>query len=370
VRVDGTVTTVDELRRLWPDLRHRALLGLDLRSVALDWSEVAVGGAVFLGCALADDAVQQVVAGGGGIVAGFEGLPFSPYRAGLYTYTELVGVDAHLGAWFAESTSGTFENVVRAVHDATIEAAVARFVADRRVVGVMGGHAIRRDDLQYVEVARLGRALTKAGYCVATGGGPGVMEAANCGAWFAPYDDEQFAEALALLASAPSYRDDEAGYLDRALEVRARWPDGGESLGVPTWVYLDEPTTSFATHIAKYFTNSIRENGLLAIARSGVVYSPGGPGTSQEIFTDAAQNSLTLYEVRSPMVFFRSDGRAGAEHMLVEALRFQAASYGWEPLVVVCDTVDEVVDFIRAHDPRDAAPATIDRRRLHEQGRR
>ena len=114
--------------------------------------------------------------------------------------------------------------------------------------------------------------------------------------------------------------------MQAALDVRRRWPDGGESLGVPTWVYLDEPTTGFATHIAKYFTNSIREDGLLAIARSGVVYAPGGAGTEQEIFTDTAQNSLTLYEVRSPMVFFGREFFEAQHPELLAAVRRQADS--------------------------------------------
>ena len=133
------------------------------------------------------------------------------------------------------------------------------------------------------------------------------MEAANLGAWMAPVPDAALDDALAALAPAPDPTTDPDAYVEAALEVRRRWPDGGESLGVPTWVYIDEPTTGFATHIAKYFTNSIREDGLLAIARSGVVYAPGGAGTEQEIFTDSAQNSLTLYGVRSPIVFFGRD---------------------------------------------------------------
>jgi predicted Rossmann-fold nucleotide-binding protein len=370
VRVDGTVTTVDELRERWPDLRHCALFGLDLRSVELDWAAARADGAVFLGCALPRRAMEHVVADGAGVVDGFARLPFSPYRAELYTYDELVAIDGHLGAWFAQAERGAFDSVVRAVHDATIEAAIARYVAGKRVVGIMGGHAIARDDPLYREVAILGRALTRAGYSVATGGGPGVMEAANCGAWFSVFDDAALDEALARLGSAPSYHHDARAYVARALEVRARWAGGGESLGVPTWVYLDEPTTAFATHIAKYFTNSVRENGLLAIARSGVVYSPGGPGTAQEIFTDAAQNSLTLYEVRSPVVFFRPDEDEGPDRHLLEALRVQAASYGWGDLVAVCATVDDVVAFVDAHAPPDDAPATIDRRRTHRRGHR
>jgi predicted Rossmann-fold nucleotide-binding protein len=131
-------------------------------------------------------------------------------------------------------------------------------------------------------------------------------------------------------------------------------------------VYVNEPTSAFATHIAKYFTNSVREDGLLAIARSGVVYAPGGAGTQQEMFTDTAQNSLTLYKVRSPMVFL---GRAFFERdhpELVTAIRRQAEEFGWSELFAVCDEPEEVVAFVAAHDPDGAGHAGVERRRLHE----
>ena len=60
---------------------------------------------------------------------------------------------------------------------------------------------------------------------------------------------------------------------------------------------------SFTRNIAKYFDNSIREDGLLAIAKGGVVYSPGSAGTMQEIFQDAAQNHYLTCGYASPMVF-------------------------------------------------------------------
>jgi hypothetical protein len=75
----------------------------------------------------------------------------------------------------------------------------------------------------------------------------------------------------------------------------------------------------------EYFTNSIREDGLLAIARSGVVCAPGGAGTEQEVFTDSAQNSLTLYGVRSPIVFFGRDFFEAEHPELLAAVRRQAA---------------------------------------------
>jgi len=300
-------------------------------------------------------------------------VPFVPLREQLYSQDELTRrtddgrtVDEVIGDWFHVSGHGADFAIVRALHDASIDGALARHLEGRSVVGVMGGHAHARGSKAYVEVARLGRALTRAGFRVATGGGPGLMEAANLGAWFAPAPDADLEVALELLDTAPSYEHDAVAYVDVACEVRDRWPTGGESLGVPTWVYAEEPTSAFSTHVAKYFTNSVREDGLLALARSGVVYTPGGAGTAQEIFTDAAQNTNTLYEVRSPMVFLGVDFHEREEPELLRAVRRQAERFGWSELVAVVDDVDDAVTFVLAHDPdgtRGAGALSLARRR-------
>jgi predicted Rossmann-fold nucleotide-binding protein len=364
-----------DLAAAWPDLQAAAVVGLDLRDKQLDWSEGRLDGATFFGCSFPSGVTDLLTASGAAMFSLLSDVPFQPYRTDLYRYDELTSghehgvaesLDMRISSWFTTSSPTSLPDLaVRALHDATIDAAVARLVVGRRVVGVMGGHAVSRDADLYRTVAELGRSLTREGLFVATGGGPGVMEAANLGAWFAPLDDDQLEAAIGLLAGAPAYATDRQRYVECALEVRDRWPAGGESLGVPTWVYLDEPTTGFATHIAKYFTNSIRENGLLAIARSGVVYAAGGAGTEQEIFTDTAQNSLTLYTVRSPMVFL---GRRfyEVEHAeLVAAARKQAATFGWADLVFTCDDPLDAVAFIRAHDPDAAGAAPVERRRTH-----
>jgi predicted Rossmann-fold nucleotide-binding protein len=375
------VASLAALRDLWPDLGGVALFGLDLRGEALDWSSARLERTMLLACRLPAGLADQLTARGVGVFPAFDDLPFAAYRGELYSYEELTAAaakgdgtgdgttfDARVASWFEASSPSVRDVLVRAMHDATIDAAVARFVVGRRVVGVMGGHALDRDAAFYRRVAVTGRMLTRAGFTVATGGGPGVMEAANLGAWMAPFADAALDEALAMLADVPGYEADPVEYLRGALAVRSRWPGGGESLGVPTWVYVNEPTTAFATHLAKYFTNSIREAGLLAIARSGVVYAPGSAGTEEEIFTDTAQNSLTLYKVRSPMVFFGEEFFAHEHPELVTAVRRQATEFEWAELFTVCDEPEAVVAFIAAHDPDAAGHAGIERRRLHEGG--
>ena len=113
--------------------------------------------------------------------------------------------------------------------------------------------------------------------------------------------------AIATLSGAPRFEDE--GWLTLAFKVMADYPRCEEyrSIGIPTWFYGHEPATPFASHIAKYFDNSIREDGLLALAKGGVVFSPGSAGTMQEIFQDAAQNHYKTFGFASPMVFLGRD---------------------------------------------------------------
>ncbi|MRS12286.1 MAG: TIGR00730 family Rossman fold protein [Actinobacteria bacterium] len=52
---------------------------------------------------------------------------------------------------------------------------------DRPCVTVFGSARFREGDEHYERAREMGRALGEAGFCVMTGGGPGIMEAANRG---------------------------------------------------------------------------------------------------------------------------------------------------------------------------------------------
>jgi predicted Rossmann-fold nucleotide-binding protein len=270
--------------------------------------------AVFLGCPMEPQALAHVRAGGALVFPPVPGLPFDPYRGALYGPDELYAglgedgyertPDALTYAWARSTTADgdILASMLRSIHDDSVSDALDESLRGAKVVGVMGGHAMERGTEAYEGAARLGRDLVRAGYTVATGGGPGAMEAANFGAYAAPYDDLMLGKALAVLAGVPSFRPSVGDWASTAFEVRDRWPDGGPSYGLPTWFYGHEPPNAFASGIAKFFANATREDGLLSRCAGGVVFLPGAAGTVQEIFDAATPNYYSSRGVPVPMV--------------------------------------------------------------------
>jgi predicted Rossmann-fold nucleotide-binding protein len=257
------------------------------------------------------------------------------------------------------------EGLAQRTHDHFIDVALARFLMDtaRPVVGVMGGSRTVAADPNYRRVVHATAALTRRGYLVVGGGGLGIMEAANLGAYLAERTDAERDDAVAALAAAPPYVEDRAGYIGAEVEVRERFAPGGESLAIPTWVNAGEPISQFASHIAKYFSNSIREDGLLAVATAGIVFAPGGAGTMQEIFQDAAQNADRIFG-RSPMAFL--DTRHYCDETgLYPALERQAARLGFADLLSISDEPEQILDRFPAVATRpsiDGTPEMLVRR--------
>lgn len=197
------------------------------------------------------------------------------------------------------------ETLARTLHDHSISSALHEFLAaydERDVIGVMGGHGIPRDSPQYATVAHIAKHLTELGKLMISGGGPGAMEATHLGAWMAGRTEKELNQAIDIMAQAPTF--EHILWLEQAILVRQRYPQTKyKSIGIPTWLYGHEPTTPLATHIAKYFDNSIREDGILTLAMGGIVFTPGSAGTLQEIFQEAVQNHYLSFGYASPMIF-------------------------------------------------------------------
>ncbi len=310
----GRITEVESRADLDRRLRAgaRDLGGWRVRSVdlgGLRFERCRVAGTMFLGCRF-DEGVEAEVRSRGAVV--FPTLPDSPldtYRGELYTAAELYGtgryhesVDARGYAWSQDRDGDDRDRLLAAtLHDHAIDLALADWVRGRRLVGVMGGHAVRRGDPAYADAARLGRLLAQH-HTVATGGGPGAMEAANLGASLSRQPVDQLDAALDHLAGVPDFDCSIRDWAARGFDVLATLDDPAESLGIPTWHYGHEPPNVFATAIAKYVRNAVREAVLLEVCDAGIVFLPGAAGTVQEVFQDACENYYADPASIAPMV--------------------------------------------------------------------
>ena len=292
--------------------------GLDLTSVEDALLGLAPRGALFLGCTLSDETADRLRSGGALLFPEVPDVPFDPWRPALYTSAELYDgldegyahtTDATVYAWSQQvhAHASLKDLLAQSLHDGSIDDALHELVRGRRIIGVMGGHALTRDHPDYAAAAHLARELAAAGFTVATGGGPGAMEAANLGATLGEQHRGTLDEVLERVATVPSFADDVTAWARVGLDAVAGLGDSGRSLGIPTWHYGHEPPNPFCSAVAKYFRNAIREDILLQVCGDGIVFLPGAAGTVQEIFQAACSNYYAPPGQTVPMVFVGED---------------------------------------------------------------
>lgn len=325
---------------------------VDLRERSAALVELHAGGAIFMGCTFAHG-IEELLRGRGALIfPALPHIPFNAYRGHLYTGHELFeGIgkaeyesvpDARIYQWSLQTGPALHSTLATAMHDHAISDALDDFLATQAlpVVGVMGGHAAQRGSAQYAQAATLGRALARSGFLVATGGGPGAMEAANLGAYLSKYDAGTLKSALRTLAAVPGFRPSITEWARAALTVVKQFPDGTHSLGIPTWFYGHEPPNVFPSSIAKYFTNALREAILLERSAGGIVFLPGAAGTVQEIFQDACENYYAADGAVAPMVLFGKHFWT-EELPVVPLLSTLAGGRAMQKHLHIVDSVDE-----------------------------
>jgi uncharacterized protein (TIGR00730 family) len=177
-------------------------------------------------------------------------------------------------------------------------------------VSVFGSARIGARHPDYAAARALGAALVKSGLAVITGGGPGVMEAANRGA----------AEA------------------------------GGISVGLNIELPFEQDLNKYVNLGIEFRYFFVRKTMFVKYAEAFIIF-PGGLGTLDELF-----EALTLVQTgkirRFPIVLFGSDyWSALLLWMRDELLERDMISPEDLGLVVVTDDVDHAVAVVRQHVP-------------------
>jgi len=370
-----TITGIEQLRAhraAGGDLRGALLVDIDLTAPDDDrLLRTALDGALLLGCTLTGPTRTRADAAGALLFPEIPDLPYRPYRAALYTPAELfTGFDPARPASYADTLDarvyasvraegehpGPLAALARRLHDHGIAEALTDVLATAGPpVAVMGGHELARDTAGYRAAVRLGQTLgrSSAGFTVLTGGGPGAMEAVPLGVRLSDQDIE---EPLRTLATAPTFGNggttvDSTAigrWLAAAGNVTLPADPTPRTIGIPTWFYGHEPPNPFVHLHAKYFANSVREDGLLTVATGGVVYTPGSAGTVQEVFQDYTHNHYGSLGPPAPMVFLHKDFWVNEVPAapLVRQLAQGRESARW---ILVTDDVDEVIAFLEEY---------------------
>jgi uncharacterized protein (TIGR00730 family) len=197
---------------------------------------------------------------------------------------------------------------------------------DRPAATVFGSARIGEDDPIYRTARETGRLLAHAGFAVVTGGGPGVMEAANRGA-------------------------QEAGGLSVGFNIQLPH----EQRANP---YID---------LGHTFGHFYSRKVMLVKAAEGFIMFPGGFGTFDELF-----EALTLIQtgkvLNFPVVLFGSDYWQG----LIDWVHGQTLARGMispddEALLFLTDDIEQAVaTVVSCYDRRCTDPADAPRKAAAE----
>lgn len=172
-------------------------------------------------------------------------------------------------------------------------------------VSVFGSARIRPEHPYYQLAEELGQRLALANYPVIAGGGPGIMEAANKGAYEA----------------------------------------GGDSVGLNIQLPRETTNNPYQTHSLQFEYFASRK-ATFFMHSAAYIALPGGFGTLDELF-----EAITLVQTRKnpagPIVLVGTEFWAGLIHWIKDQLlRHALISAGDIDLITVTDDLDEVMQII------------------------
>src|SRR5213080_5000842 len=173
-------------------------------------------------------------------------------------------------------------------------------------VTVFGSARVKPDDPHYELARKMGAAIARLGFTVMTGGGPGIMEAANRG----------------------------------AKEV------GGRSVGCTIELPSEQPTNAYLDRCVRLHYFFVRKTLLVKYSYAFVVM-PGGAGTLDELF-----EALTLIQTAKiknfPIVIMGTDYWKELLHFIATMAQRSMIADADLKLIYATDSIDEAIAHIRS----------------------
>ncbi len=174
-------------------------------------------------------------------------------------------------------------------------------------VTVFGSARTKPDDPMYAAAREMGVALARSGLAVVTGGGPGIMEAANRGAYEA----------------------------------------GGRSVGMNIALPMEQAPNPYQTDELTFEYFFVRKVMLVKYARAFVIF-PGGFGTLDEFF-EAMTLMQTLKIKPFPLILFGSHFWAEPVRWIRESMceRFGVVSEADLSLFHLVDGIGQAMEYVK-----------------------
>lgn len=173
-------------------------------------------------------------------------------------------------------------------------------------VTVFGSARFQENNVYYQMARRIGTSLAEMGFAVMTGGGPGIMEAANRG----------------------------------AMEA------GGQSIGCTIKLPKEQVSNPYMTRIVDFDYFFVRKVLLTKYSYAFIVM-PGGYGTLDELF-----ETLTLIQTgilhNFPVVIMDKSYYTDINELMQKMIREKTISHDDQHLVKFTDSVDEALKHIQS----------------------
>lgn len=179
----------------------------------------------------------------------------------------------------------------------------------RPAISIFGGSRFSEDSIYYHQALKLAKMLSNAGFSIITGGGPGIMEAANKGAKMGK----------------------------------------GRSIGLNIEIPSEQQPNPFHDISLSFRYFFVRKLMFIKYAMAFVIF-PGGFGTMDELFEALTLVQTGKVDSNFPVILFGRDYWLGLMNWLNDSvLQHRAISKDDIGIIHIADSPEDVFEYLKQH---------------------